>query len=53
MVSQSKRPTVHIRLDIHQTIKVKSAVTGQSISGIVNDALLAALSEDEEDLRAF
>lgn len=50
---QSKRATVYIRPDIHQAIRLKSAVTNQSISDIVNDALLATLSEDEEDLRAF
>jgi hypothetical protein len=32
---------------------MKSAATNQSISDIVNDALVAVLSEDEEDLRAF
>ena len=53
MVSQLKRSTVYIRSDIHKAIRLKSAVTNQSISEIVNDALLATLSEDEEDLRAF
>ena len=53
MATQSKRATVYIRSDIHQAIRLKSAVTNQSISDIVNDALLATLSEDEEDLAAF
>ncbi|MCA1588805.1 MAG: CopG family transcriptional regulator [Acidobacteria bacterium] len=53
MASQLKRATVYIRPDIHQAIRLKSAVTNQSISDIVNDALLATLSEDEEDLAAF
>lgn len=53
MVSPLKRATVYLRPDIHQAIRVKSAVTNQSISDIVNDALLATLSEDEEDIRAF
>ena len=53
MVSQLKRATVYIRPDIHQAIRLKAAVTNQTISDIVNDALLATLSEDEEDLRAF
>lgn len=52
-LTQSKRATVYIRPDIHQAIRLKSAVTNQSISDIVNDALLATLSEDDEDLRAF
>lgn len=53
MSVQSKRATVYLRPDIHQAIRLKSAVTNQSISEIVNDALIATLSEDEEDLRAF
>jgi hypothetical protein len=53
MTIQLKRSTIYLRPDVHQAIKLKSAVTNQSISDIVNDALVAALSEDEEDLRAF
>jgi hypothetical protein len=53
MASELKRSTVYIRSDIHRAIKLKAVVTNQSISDIVNDALLATLSEDEEDLRAF
>jgi hypothetical protein len=53
MATELKRATVYIRSDIHQAIKIKSAVTNQSISDIVNDALLATLSEDEEDTAAF
>lgn len=53
MATNLKRSTVYIRSDIHQAIRLKSAVTNQSISDIVNDALLATLSEDEDDLRAF
>lgn len=53
MAIELKRATVYIRPDIHRAIKLKSAVTNQSISDIVNDALIATLSEDEEDLAAF
>ncbi len=53
MATQLKRATVYIRPDIHKAIKLKAAVTDQSISDIVNDALIATLSEDEEDLAAF
>jgi hypothetical protein len=53
MATELKRATVYFRPDIHQAIRIKSAVTNQSISDIVNDALVASLSEDEEDLRAF
>jgi hypothetical protein len=53
MTTDLKRATVYIRPDVHQAIRLKSAVTNQSISDIVNDALIATLSEDEEDLAAF
>jgi hypothetical protein len=53
MATQLKRAMVYIRPEIHQAIKLKSVVTNQSISDIVNDALIATLSEDEEDLAAF
>lgn len=53
MATELKRATVYIRPEIHKAIKLKSAVTNQSISDIVNDALIATLSEDEEDLRSF
>ncbi len=53
MAASLKRATVYIRSDIHQAVKLKSAVTDQSISDIVNDALVATLSEDEEDLAVF
>jgi hypothetical protein len=53
VATQLKRATVYIRPEIHQAIKLKSVTTNQSISDIVNDALVAVLSEDEEDLRSF
>lgn len=53
MATELKRATVYIRPEIHKAIKLRSAVTNQSISDIVNDALIATLSEDEEDLRSF
>ena len=48
-----KRATVYIEPEIHQAIKIKSAITHLSISDIVNDSLRATLREDEEDLAAF
>lgn len=53
MATHLKRATVYIRPEIHQAIKLKSVTSNQSISDIVNDALIAILSEDEEDLRSF
>ena len=53
MSTQLKRATVYIEPDLHKAIRLKSALTDQSISDLVNDALRAALIEDEEDLRAI
>jgi hypothetical protein len=53
MSPQLKRATVYIEPDIHTAIRLKSAISHLSISDIVNDALRATLSEDEEDFAAF
>jgi hypothetical protein len=53
MATQLKRATVYIEPEIHTAIRLKSAISHLSISDIVNDALRATLSEDEEDLAAF
>ena len=38
---------------LHQALRLKSAAVHRSMSEIVNDAIRAALREDEEDLAAF
>ena len=47
------RTTVYLDRKLYQAAKVKSAVTEQSFSDIVNHALLLALREDEADLTAL
>ena len=49
----SKRATVYFDSDLHQALRLKSAVSSQSISEIVNEAVRRALAEDAEDLAAF
>jgi plasmid stability protein len=48
-----KRATVYFDATIHQALRLKAAATDRSISGMVNDAVRAALAEDAEDLAAF
>lgn len=53
MESATTRATVYIENPLHQALRLKAASTRRSISEIVNDAVRAALREDEEDLAAF
>ncbi|HZZ95080.1 MAG TPA: hypothetical protein VFE23_21150 [Usitatibacter sp.] len=52
-MDDSKRATIYFDADLHQALRMKSAVTSRSISEIVNDAVRHALAEDAEDLAAF
>lgn len=49
----SKRATVYFEPALHQAIRLKAAHTNRSVSDIVNDAVRAALREEQEDLSAF
>ncbi|MEE7626575.1 CopG family transcriptional regulator [Methylobacter sp. Wu8] len=53
MSELSKRSTVYFEPEIHQALKIKSAITHQSLSQVVNEAIRLALQEDREDLSAF
>jgi plasmid stability protein len=53
MSAGSIRSTVYLEPALHRALRVKAATAGRSMSEIVNDALRAALREDEEDLAAF
>jgi metal-responsive CopG/Arc/MetJ family transcriptional regulator len=44
---------VYLEADLHQALRLKAAATDCSLSELVNDAVRAALAEDEEDLRAI
>jgi plasmid stability protein len=48
-----KRSTIYFRPGLHRALRIKAAETQRSLSDLVNDAVQAALREDEEDLSAF
>lgn len=47
------RSTLYLDPKLHQALRLKAAVQHRSMSEIVNEAVRAALREDEEDLAAF
>lgn len=53
MSDRSVRSTLYIEPALHQAIRLKAASSHRSLSDIVNEAIRAALREDEEDLSAF
>ncbi len=53
MSTETIRSTVYLEPALHQALRLKAAATRRSMSEIVNEAIRAALSEDEEDLAAF
>jgi hypothetical protein len=52
-MSEPKRTTVYFEPELHQALRLKSAVSERSISEMVNDAVRSSLAEDAEDLAAF
>lgn len=53
MSGDAVRSTLYLDPALHQALRLKAAVQHRSISEIVNEAVRAALREDEEDLAAF
>jgi len=49
----SKRSTVYFDPQLHAALRLKAAHSQRSLSDIVNDAVRAALAEDQQDLAAF
>ena len=45
------KATLYLDETVHKALRLKAAETRQSMSDLVNDALLASLSEDLEDLQ--
>ena len=45
-----KRSTVYFEPQVYRALKIKAAVTDESISELVNDAVRESLREDELDL---
>ncbi len=53
MSEMSKRSTIYFYPELHKALRLKAAHTNRSVSEIVNEAVRAALREDQEDLEAF
>jgi plasmid stability protein len=47
------RATIYFDRDLHRSLRIKAADTHSSISVVVNDAVRAALHEDQQDLADF
>ncbi|TVS14815.1 MAG: CopG family transcriptional regulator [Gammaproteobacteria bacterium] len=53
MSSGNRRATIYFDPQLHAALRLKAAHSHRSVSDIVNDAVRAALAEDQEDLAAF
>ena len=45
----SRRTSIYFEDDLHQALRLKAAVSGQSVSDLVNEAVKLSLAEDVED----
>ncbi len=48
--SPRKPTTIYLDTKIARAVRVKAALTGESLSDVVNDALVARLKRDDDDL---
>lgn len=53
MTDALKRSTIYFDPQLHAALRMKAAHSNRTISDLVNDAVRAALAEDQEDLAAF
>ena len=53
MSEMSKRSTIYFEPQLHTALRIKAAHSHRSVSEIVNQAVRAALAEDQEDLSTF
>ena len=53
MTDLTKRTTVYLDQELHQALRLKSAVTNRSMSNLINEMIREHLAEDAEDLKAF
>lgn len=53
MVMMITKATLYLDKDMYKTLKMRAVETGQSISGLMNEALQAQLSEDLEDIKSI
>lgn len=53
MTGKAKRATIYFDPALHTALRLKAAHSHRSVSDIVNDAVRASLTEDQEDLSDF
>ncbi len=53
MDTRTKRSTIYFDPQLHAALRMKAAQSDRSLSELVNEAVRAALAEDQEDLAAF
>lgn len=53
MAEALKRSTIYFDPQLHAALRLKAAHSNRTLSDLVNDAVRAALAEDQEDLAAF
>ena len=53
MAEATKRSTIYFDPQLHAALRLKAVHSNRSLSDLVNDAVRAALAEDQEDLAAF
>ena len=53
MSREPKRTTIYFDSQLHAALRLKAAHSDRTVSEIVNEAVRAALAEDQEDLAAF
>ena len=53
MANTAKATTVYLKPDLHKALRLKALETATSMSELINDAVLLAMAEDEDDLRVF
>jgi len=53
MSETTKRSTIYFDPQLHAALRLKAVHSNRSLSDLVNDAVRAALAEDQEDLAAF
>lgn len=53
METITKRTTVYLDQELHQALRLKSAVTDRSMSDLINEMIRERLAEDAEDLQVF
>ena len=53
MVIMTTKATLYLDSRMYKTLKMRAVETGQTISGLMNEALQAQLAEDLEDINAI